>query len=99
MNREQRNFISRLRRLEHDATPAPWSLYGDSIEDAAKIPLITVTKEHFHDKNAEFIAEVRNAVPKLLYLIEQQEREISKLKGTDGKPTGNTRPKASSLMQ
>ena len=99
MNREQRNFISRLRRLEHSATPAPWSQYGDNIEDAEKIPLITMTKEHFHDKNAEFITEIRNAVPRLLHLIEQQEQEINRLKGSGGKPSGGNAPRSSTLMQ
>lgn len=98
MNGEQRNFINRLKRLDHDATPAPWSRYGDSIEDAKKIPLITITKEHFQDKNAEFITEVRNAVPILLRLIEQQERELTQLRGDSGSQ-GSSGPRPSSLMQ
>lgn len=86
MDKTSRHVISKLRRLEHDATPGPWTIYGDSIEDAKKIPLVTVTKEHFDDKNAEFITELRNAVPRLLQLIEVQEREIEQLKGSKSKP-------------
>lgn len=86
MDKVSRHVISKLRRLEHDATPGPWTIYGNNIEDAEKIPLVTLTKEHFDDKNAEFITELRNAVPRLLYLIEQQEREIEQLKDDDRKP-------------
>jgi len=86
MDKTSRHVISKLRRLEHDATPGPWTIYGNSIEDAKKIPLVTVTKEHFDDKNAEFITELRNAVPRLLQLIEVQEREIEQLKGNKGQP-------------
>lgn len=96
MNRQQRHFISKIKRLEHDATPAPWAQYGNSIEDAGKVPLITLTKEKFDDGNAEFITELRNAMPTLLRLIEQQEREIMRLKGNDGSGVG---PRPSSLLQ
>ncbi len=99
MDKVSRNIVSKLRRLEHDATPGPWNIYGDSIEDAKKIPLVTVTKEHFDDNNAEFITELRNAVPRLLRLIELQEREIERLKGTDSgdqKPIGG---KSSPILQ
>ncbi|MDH3661964.1 MAG: hypothetical protein OEU92_18365 [Alphaproteobacteria bacterium] len=99
MNRQQRHYISKIKRLEHDATPAPWAQYGDCIEDAKKIPLITLTKEHFDDRNAEFITELRNAVPALLRLIEQQDREIMRLKGSDRGTIGSAAPRASSLMQ
>ena len=87
MDKASRHVISKLRRLEHDATPGPWTIYGNSIEDAKKIPLVTLTKEHFDDKNAEFITELRNAVPRLLRLIELQEREIEQLRGSKNKPT------------
>ena len=99
MNKQQRYFISKIKRLEHDATPAPWSRYGDNIEDAEKIPLITLTKEHFEDRNAEFITELRNAMPTLLRLIEQQEREIMRLRGTDSGAIGGSEPRSSSLLQ
>ncbi|MGI9489443.1 MAG: hypothetical protein ACR2RF_26860 [Geminicoccaceae bacterium] len=99
MNRQQRHFISKIRRLEHDATPAPWAQYGDSIEDAGKIPLITLTKEHFDDKNAEFITELRNAVPILLRLIEQQDREIMRLRGSSSGKVGSAGPRPPSLLQ
>ena len=99
MNRKQRHFISKIKRLEDNATPAPWARYGDSIEDAKKIPLITLTKEHFDDNNAEFITELRNAVPTLLRLIEQQDREIMRLRGTDSGTIGSSAPRPSSLMQ
>ncbi len=98
MKREQRNVISRLKKLEHDATPAPWSLYGDSIEDAKKIPVASLAREHFHDRNAEFITEFRNALPLLLRLIEQQDKEIMRLRGTGEAPIPGG-PRASSLMQ
>lgn len=90
MNRQQRDFISKIKRLEHQATPAPWSQFGNSIEDAKKIPLVTLTKEHFDDRNAEFITALRNAMPKLLQLIEQQDREIMRLKGSDGQKVGGS---------
>ena len=99
MNRQQRHFISKIKRLEHNATPAPWAQYGDSIEDAKKIPLITLTKEHFEDGNAEFITELRNAVPTLLRLIEQQDREIMRLRGSDGGDISNADPRPSTLLQ
>ena len=99
MNKQQRHFISKIRRLEHDATPAPWSQYGNSIEDAKKIPLVTITKEHFDDRNAEFITELRNAVPTLLRLLEQQEREIMQLKGGGGTKSVGSEPRASTLLQ
>ncbi len=99
MNKQQRHFISKIRRLEHDATPAPWSQYGDSIEDAGKIPLITLTKEHFDDRNAEFITELRNAVPTLLKLIEQQDREIMRLKGASSSKIGAAGPRPANLLQ
>lgn len=97
MNKQQRHFISRIKRLECEATPAPWSRYGDSIEDAEKIPLITLTREHFDDRNAEFITELRNSVPVLLRLLEQQEREIMRLKGSGGAKGSGT--KSPSLLQ
>ena len=99
MNKQQRHFISKIKRLEHDATPAPWVQYGDNIEDAEKIPLITLTKEHFEDKNAEFITVLRNAMPTLLKLIEQQDREIMRLRGSDGAKMGGMEPRASNLLQ
>ena len=100
MNKQQRHFISKIKQLENDATPAPWSQYGDSIEDAGKIPLITLTKEHFDDKNAEFITEIRNAVPKLLLkLIEQQDREIMRLKGAGRSTIGSAGPRPPNLLQ
>lgn len=100
MNNEQRNFILKIRRLEHQATPAPWARYGDSIEDAKKIPLVTLTKEHFEDRNAEFITALRNAMPRLLQLIEQQDQEIMRLKGTgESKAAASTAPRPSSLLQ
>ncbi len=99
MNKQQRHFISKIKRLEHDATPAPWAQYGDSIEDAGKIPLITLTREHYDDKNAEFITELRNAVPVLLRLIEQQDREILRLKGTESGKTDNSASRPASLLQ
>ena len=99
MNKQQRHFISRMKRLEHKATPAPWSQYGDNIEDAKKVPLITLTKEHFEDNNAEFITELRNAVPILLRLIEQQDREIMRLRGSDGGEIGSVKPRSSNLLQ
>lgn len=88
MDKVSRNVVSKLRRLEHDATPGPWTVYGNSIEDAKKIPLVTLTREHFDDKNAEFITELRNSVPRLLRLIELQEEEIRRLKDGD-KGTGD----------
>ncbi|MEM8948690.1 MAG: hypothetical protein AAGA21_19415 [Pseudomonadota bacterium] len=99
MNKQQRHFISKIRQLENKATPAPWSQYGDSIEDSGKIPLITLTKEHFDDKNAEFITEIRNAVPVLLKLIEQQDREIMRLKGSGSGKIGGAGPRPPSLLQ
>ncbi len=99
MNKQQRYFISKIRQLEHDATPAPWAQYGDSIEDAGKIPLITLTKEHFDDKNAEFITELRNAMPVLLRLIEQQDREIMRLRGAGSSKVAGAGPRPSSLLQ
>lgn len=99
MNEQQRYFISKIRRLEHDATPAPWAQYGDCIEDAGKIPLITLTKEHFDDKNAEFITALRNAMPVLLRLIEQQDREIMRLKGAGNGKIGGAGPRPSNLLQ
>lgn len=96
MNKEQRIFISKIKQLEHQATPAPWSRYGDFIEDARKIPLVAMTKEHFDDRNAEFITALRNAMPRLLQLIEQQDREIMKLRGIGGDSAG---PRSSSLLQ
>ncbi|MGI9491089.1 MAG: hypothetical protein ACR2QF_01545 [Geminicoccaceae bacterium] len=87
MDKASRHVISKLRRLEHDATPGPWNVYGNSIEDAKKIPLVTLTKENFDDKNAELITELRNAVPRLLRLIELQEQEIEQLRGNKTKPT------------
>jgi hypothetical protein len=79
MDRESRHFISKLRRLEGDATPGPWAKYGDSIEDRKKIPLVKMTMEHFKDRHAEFIIELRNALPRLIALIERQEQEIRRL--------------------
>ena len=99
MNNQLRHFISKIKRLENNATPAPWAQYGDSIEDAKKIPLITLTKEHFDDKNAEFITELRNAMPTLLRLIEQQDREIMRLKGGGGGNVSTSGPRPSSLLQ
>lgn len=99
MNKQQRHFVSKIKRLEHDATPAPWTQYGDSIEDAEKIPLITLTKEHFEDRNAEFIIALRNAVPGLLRLIEQQDREILRLRGTGSVEAVSGKPRSSSLLQ
>ncbi len=98
MDKVSRHVISKLRRLEHDATPAPWTIYGNNIEDAKKIPLATVTKEHFDDKNAELITELRNAVPRLLHLIELQEQEIRRLRTVED---GSGRPaaKAAPLLQ
>jgi hypothetical protein len=96
MDKVSRHVISKLRRLEHDATPGPWTIYGNSIEDAEKIPLVTLTKEHYDDKNAEFITELRNAVPRLLHLIELQEREIRRLKGDD---TGSAGIKPAPVLQ
>lgn len=98
MNKHQRNFVSKIKHLEHQATPAPWSQYGDSIEDAGKVPLINMTKEHFEDRNAEFITVLRNAMPRLLQLIEQQDREIMRLKG-GGDHTDDGAPASTSLMQ
>ena len=99
MDREQRSFVSKIKRLEHQATPAPWSQYGDNIEDAKKIPVVTLAKEHFEDRNAEFITALRNAMPRLLQLIEQQDREIMRLKGIDGGQAGSSAPRSSSLLQ
>lgn len=100
MNREQRDFLSKIRRLENQATPAPWSQYGNNIEDSAKVPLVTMTREHFEDRNAEFITALRNAMPKLLMLIEQQDREILRLKGSEsGRAGSNAAPRSSSLLQ
>ncbi|MGI9419446.1 MAG: hypothetical protein ACR2RA_16590 [Geminicoccaceae bacterium] len=99
MNKQQRHFVSKIKRLEHDATPAPWTQYGDSIEDAEKIPLITLTKEHFEDRNAEFIIELRNAMPVLLRLIEQQDREIMRLRDSGSNGVASAKPRASSLLQ
>ncbi|MEM7042304.1 MAG: hypothetical protein AAF543_05795 [Pseudomonadota bacterium] len=99
MNRQLRHFISKIRQLEHEATPAPWAQYGDNIEDAKKIPLITLTREHFDDRNAEFIIELRNAVPALLRVIEQQDREIMRLKGGHDRKVGTSEPRPSSLLQ
>ncbi|MGI9434333.1 MAG: hypothetical protein ACR2Q4_05825 [Geminicoccaceae bacterium] len=98
MNKVSHHFISKLRRLEHDATPGPWTVYGNNIEDAKKIPLVTLTKEHFDDRNAEFITELRNAMPKLLQLIELQEREIRRLKDRDGGGAAAV-PKAAPILQ
>jgi len=97
MNDAQRNFVSTIKRLEHQATPAPWSRYGDNIEDSQKIPVVTLTKEHFEDRNAEFITALRNAMPKLLQLIEQQDREIKQLKG--GGKSAAAGPRPSNLLQ
>ena len=100
MNRQQRDFISKIKRLEYQATPAPWSQFGNSIEDARKIPLVTLTREHFDDRNAEFITALRNAMPKLLRLIEQQDREIMQLKDADGRKVGGSiASRPSSLLQ
>ena len=99
MNRQLRHFILKIKKLEHDATPAPWAQYGDNIEDAKKIPLITLTREHFDDRNAEFIIELRNAVPALLRVIEQQDREIMRLKGGDGRKAGTSEPQPANLLQ
>lgn len=96
MDKVSRHVISKLRRLEHDATPGPWTIYGNNIEDSEKIPLVTLTKEHFDDKNAEFITELRNAVPRLLQLIELQEREIEQLRGGGNKPAA---PKSAPILQ
>lgn len=98
MNKEQRHFLSKIRRLEHDATPGPWAQYGNNIEDAKKIPLVTLTKEHFDDKNAEFITELRNSMPRLLRLIEQQEHEIKRLRDGAGSRS-DAAPKAAPLLQ
>ena len=98
MDKLSRQVVSKIRRLEHDATPGPWAIYGDSIEDAKKIPLATLTRDHFDDRNAEFITELRNAVPRLLRLIELQEQEIRRLRGgDDGKKPAES--KASSILQ
>lgn len=99
MNSEQRSFVSKIKKLEDRATPAPWSQYGDNIEDAKKIPVVTLAKEHFEDRNAEFITALRNAMPRLLQLIEQQDREIMRLKGTDSGQPGSATPRSSSLLQ
>jgi hypothetical protein len=99
MDKVSRHVISKLRRLEHDATPGPWTIYGNSIEDAEKIPLVTLTKEHFDDRNAEFITELRNAVPRLLHLIELQEQEIRRLKGDEGNSRGSAPAKAAPVLQ
>jgi hypothetical protein len=99
MNNELRIFISKIRQLEHQATPAPWSQYGNNIEDSKKIPVVTLTREHFDDRNAEFITALRNAMPRLLQLIEQQDREIMRLKGLDGGKRGSGGTASSSLMQ
>ncbi len=95
MDKLSRSIITKLRRLDHDATPGPWTIYGDNIEDAEKIPLVTLTKEHFDDKNAELITELRNAMPRLLRLIELQEREIRQLKGHKGPK----RPSSPTVLQ
>lgn len=94
MDKVSRDVISKLRRLEHDATPGPWAIYGNSIEDAKKIPLATLTKEHFQDKNAELITALRNAVPRLLRLIEFQDQEIRRLRdgGQGGGKQGASKP-------
>ena len=100
MDKVSRNVVSKLRRLEHDATPGPWTVYGNNIEDAQKIPLVTLTKEHFDDKNAEFITELRNSVPRLLRLIELQEQEIKRLKN-GGQDEGTKAPaaRATTILQ
>ena len=99
MNKIQRDFILKMKRLEHQATPAPWSQYGNSIEDAKKIPLINMTGEHFEDRNAEFITVLRNAMPRLLQLIEQQDREIMRLKGTDDSAGDKSSSGSATLLQ
>ncbi|MGH1480444.1 MAG: hypothetical protein ACRBM6_17235 [Geminicoccales bacterium] len=99
MDKVSRHVVSKLRRLEHDATPGPWAVYGNSIEDAKKIPLATLTKEHFDDKNAELITELRNAVPRLLHLIELQEKEISRLRDDKNGAQKQTAPKGSTVLQ
>lgn len=99
MDKVSRHVISKLRRLEHDATPGPWTIYGDSIEDSEKIPLVTVTKEHFDDKNAELITELRNAVPRLLHLIELQEQEIRRLRDSDHRGNKPSTAKAAPILQ
>lgn len=99
MDKVSRHVISKLRRLEHDATPGPWTIYGNNIEDAKKIPLVTLTKEHFDDRNAEFITELRNAVPRLLHLIELQEQEIRRLKDSDNGGSKVDPPGAAPILQ
>ena len=99
MDRELRHFISKLRRLEHAATPGPWAKYGDSIEDREKIPLVKMTMEHFKDRNAEFIIELRNALPRLFELIERQEQEIQRLQDGAGSKAAPPAPKAPPLLQ
>ena len=99
MNNEQRIFISKIKQLEHQATPGPWSQYGDNIEDAKKIPVVTLAREHFEDRNAEFITALRNAMPRLLQLIEQQDREIMRLKGTSAGKAASSGPSSTSLVQ
>lgn len=99
MDKQSRHFVSKLLRLEHDATPGPWAQYGNSIEDAKKIPLVTLTREHFDDKNAELIIELRNSAARLLRLIEQQDREIRLLKDREGKNAQAAEPKAAPLLQ
>ncbi len=99
MDKISRHFVSKLRRLENNATPGPWAIYGNSIEDAEKIPLVTLTKEHFDAKNAEFITELRNAAPGLLRLIEQQDNEIKRLKSSQGKRNEAAEPKAAPILQ
>jgi len=95
MDKVSRHVVSKLRRLEHDATPGPWAVYGNSIEDAKKIPLATLTKEHFDDKNAELITELRN----VLHLIELQEKEISRLRDDKNGAQKQTAPKGSTVLQ
>ncbi len=80
MDKRVRQAIAELRRLKAAATPGPWAVFGNFIEDARKIPVAKLSQEHFDADNAHFIAEMRNQLDQLLAVIEAQDREIERLR-------------------
>jgi hypothetical protein len=80
MDKRVRMAIAELRRLEHAATPGPWSVFGNYIEDCRKIPVAKLAQEHLNANNADFIAGMRNTLDQLLEVIEQQDRELERLR-------------------
>lgn len=85
------NLLTRLRELEAKATPGPWTVAGARNLSVQGMNVWAVSVNHANgdwetifvngacEAQAQLIAEMRNALPKLIDEIESRDAELTKL--------------------